>query len=100
MANAIKRIQWSRDKETQDRVTFYMFQKAKAVLTAGTAGTKQLELSERVYNGTFNKFAACMICASNATIGTAIDAADTVADSDIEYVVGTDQWANMADAEV
>ncbi len=100
MANAIKRIQWSRDAETQDRVTYYMFQKAKEVITAGTADQKQLDLSARVYNQSFNSFAACMICASNATIGAAIDGATDVADSDIEYVVGTDQWANMADAEV
>ena len=100
MANAIKRIQWSRDLETQDRVTYYMFQKSKEVITAGTAAQKELDLAARVYNESFNKFAACMICATNATIGAAVDAANDVADSDIEYVVATDQWANMADAEV
>ena len=100
MANAIKRVQWSNDKETQDRITFYLFQKAKAVLTAGTADQAELDFSERIYNQSYNKFAAGMICASNATIGTAVDAGNVVAESDIEYVVGTDQWSNMAAAGV
>ena len=100
MANATKRFQWSNDKETQDRITFYLFQKAKAVLTAGTADQDELDFSSRIYNQSYNKFAASMICASNATIGSAIDAGDAVSDSDIEYVVVTDQWANMAAAGV
>ncbi len=100
MANSIKRVQWSRDAETQDRVTYYMFQKSKEVITLGTADQKELDLAARVYNQSFNSFAACMICASNATIGSAVDAGTLVADSDIEFVVGTDQWANMSLAEV
>ena len=100
MADSIKRIQWSRDKETQDKVLFYLFQKAKAVSTAGTAAQAELDFADRVYAQTCNMFAACMICATNATIGAAIDGDNAVADSDIEYVVGTDQWANMANAGV
>lgn len=100
MADSLKRIAWSRDKQTQDKIHYYMFQKAKAVLTTGTASQKQLDMSQRVYAQTVNLFAACMICATNATIGTAIDADNTPAESDIEYVVVTDQWENMANAEV
>lgn len=100
MADAIKRIQWSNDKETQDIITYYLFQKAKAVLTAGTAPQAELDFAQRVYNQSYNKFAASMICASNTTIGAAVDAGNTVAESDIEYVVTTDQWANMAAAGV
>lgn len=66
MADSIKRIQWSRDKQTQDRVLYYLFQKAKAVVTAGTDPQDQLDLANRVYSQSVNLFAACMICATNA----------------------------------
>ena len=100
MADSIKRVQWSRDQQTHDRVSFYLFQKAKAIITAGTAGTAQMDFCDRIYNESYNKFAAAMICVSNPTIGAAVDAGSAVADSDIEYVVTTDQWAAMADAGV
>ena len=100
MANAIKRVQWSNDKQMQDRISFFLFQKAKAILTANVAPTPQLDFAKRIYNQTYNKFAAGMICASNATIGDAIDGDTAVSDSDIEYVVVTDQWVAMADAGV
>ena len=100
MAESLKRIAWSRDKETQDRINYYMFQKAKSILTEGTASPAQLAMSQRIYNQTVNLFAACMICATNPTIGAAIDAGNAVTKTDIEYVVVTDQWENMADAEV
>lgn len=100
MADALKRIQWSRDKETQDRVLYYLFQKSKAVLTKGTAAQKELDIANRVYSQKVNLFAACMICAANPTIGAAIDAGKPVSDSDIEFVVGTDQWDKLASAEV
>jgi hypothetical protein len=100
MANAIKRIQWSRDAEVQDRILYYLFQKAKATSTTGTAAQSELDLAGRVYGQTVNLFAACMVCATNTTIGAAIDADASVVDNDIEYVVVTDQWANMAAAGV
>ena len=100
MADSIKRIQWSRDKETQDKVLYYLFQKAKDVITEGTAPQAELDFADRIYNQSFNVFAASMICASNATIGAAVDDETAVAESDIEYAVATDQWANMANAGV
>jgi len=100
MADSIKRIQWSRVLMNQDKVLYYLFQQAKAVLTAGTAAQPELDLASRIYGNTVNLFAACMICASNSTIGTAIDADNAPSESDIEYVVVTDQWENMANAEV
>lgn len=100
MADSIKRVQWSRDAETQDRVLYYLFQKAKAVKSESTPAADELALADRVYNKSVNLFAACMVCATNATIGAAIDAGNAASDSDIEYVVVTDQWANMAAAGV
>lgn len=100
MADSIKRVQWSNENETHDRISFYLFQKAKEVVTAGTAGTAQMDFCERIYNQSYNRFAAAMICASNATIGAAIDAGTAVSESDIDYVVATDQWVAMADAGV
>ncbi|MCK5915727.1 MAG: hypothetical protein KAG92_06280 [Deltaproteobacteria bacterium] len=59
-----------------------------------------MDFCERIYNQSYNRFAAAMINASNATIGAAIDAGTAVSESDIDYVVATDQWAAMADAGV
>ena len=100
MANAIKRIQWSRDAQTQDTVVYYMFQKAKLVSTAGTASQSQLDLAGRIYNQSVNMFAVCMVCATNSAIGSAIDSGAAVLEGDLDWVVTTDQWDNLAEAGV
>jgi hypothetical protein len=79
---------------------FYLFGKAKAVMAEATPATDQLELAQRVYAGTVNLLAVGLICATNATIGAAVDAGNAVSESDIEYVIVTEQWANLAAAGV
>ena len=100
MADSIKRIQWSRDAENQDRILYFLFQKAKAIRVAGTSDQKENDLCDRIYTNTVNKFAACMLCATNATIGEAIDGDNSVSDSNIEYVIATEQWDTLVAAEV
>jgi hypothetical protein len=79
---------------------YYLFAKARLVRAEAAPAADQLALADRIYNGTVNLLAVGLVCSTNATIGAAVDAGNAVAESDIEYVILTDQWANMAAAGV
>ena len=96
MADSAKRMTWAKTAENQNRVDYYLFQKALAVMAETTPDADDLVFAKQVYSGAHNSVACAKIVASNATIGTAIDADNTVTEGDIEFVVVTDQWHNMA----
>ena len=100
MADSLARMRWARDKATQDRMHYYLFEQAKAVKAATSPDADELALANRVYDGSVNLLSVGLICSVNATIGAAIDAGTEVLETDIQYVVTVDQWAAMAAAGV
>lgn len=98
MADSAKRITWAKTEENQMRIDYYLFQKALSVMAEVTPNANQLAFAKQVYNGQHNLLACTKVVVSNATIGSNIDTGTDVPEADIEYVVVTDQWQNIADA--
>jgi len=98
MADSLKRITWAKDKQNQDRVDYYLFQKALAVMALETPGADDLAFAKMIYVGSHNLLACAKVVVSNTTIGAKIDVGTAVPDSDIEYVVMTEQWTALAGA--
>lgn len=96
MADSAKRMTWAKTAENQNRVDYYLFQKALSVMAEETPNADQLAFAKQIYSGQHNSLACAKVVASNSTIGTAVDADNAVSETDIEYVVVTDQWDNMA----
>ena len=90
MADALKRIQKARDKQFQDRVAFYMWQQANSVLDASNSDADDLELAKKIIARTVDVEDMAMVVITNATIGSDIDSDTNPTDSDIEYVVVTE----------
>ena len=96
MADSLKRITWAKDAQVQDRIDFYLFQKAISIMAQETPDADELAFSKDVYVGKVNLLACAKVVVSNATIGAVVDAGNAVSESDMEYVIATDQWHNMA----
>jgi hypothetical protein len=90
MADALKRITAARDNDFKDRVSFYMWQQANAVLDNATPNADDLDLAKAILARQVNAEDMAMVAITNATIGAAIDAGTVPPDSDIEYVVMTE----------
>ncbi len=90
MADALKRIAKARDKEFQDRVAYFMWQQANTVLDNATPNADDLALAKAVIARQVKMEDMAMVAMTNATIGGKIDAETDVPDSDIEYVVVTE----------
>ena len=90
MADSLKRITAARDKQFQDRVSYFMWQQANAVLDTETPNEDDLALAKGVIARQINVEDMTMIVITNATVGIAIDAGNAVSDSEIEYVVATE----------
>ena len=98
MADSLKRVVWAKDAQNQDRINYYLFQKSLAVMAEATPDPDELAFARNIYAGDFNAFACAMVVVSNATIGAVIDADGTPSENDIDFVVSSDQWANLAGA--
>ena len=96
MADSLKRISKAKDAQFQDRIDYYLFQKSLSVMAEASPDADELAFAKKVYAGEHNLLACAKVVVSNATIGTAIDAGNQPSEGDIEYVVVTDQWNNMA----
>jgi len=90
MADALKRINMARDKEFQDKVAYYMWQQANTVLDVTTPDTDDLDLAKGILARQINYEDMAMVAMTNATIGGHIDAGTAVSDSEIEYVIVTE----------
>jgi hypothetical protein len=89
MADAMKRMNKTKDKAFQDRCEYYMYQKAAAVFAQGTPDANDLLLAKALWAGQVNVVDMARMVVTNSTIGTAIDADNAVSESDIEYVIIT-----------
>lgn len=99
MADSLKRINKARDKEFQDRVMFYMWNRANAILdaekeTPGSTDSDDLSLAKAIFANQVRSDDMTMIVLTNATIGSAVDADSAVSESDLEYVVSTENKFN------
>ena len=90
MADALKRISMSKDKAFQDRCAYYLWEKAKVVFTQETPDADDLLLAKVLWAGKVNFEDIARIAVTNPTIGASIDAGNTPTESDIEWVVYSD----------
>ena len=90
MADALKRITKAKDKQFQARVSFYMWQQSNAVLDNAAPDADDLALAKAVIARQVNVEDMTMVAITNATIGGKIDNDSVIPDSDIEFVVATE----------
>ena len=90
MADAMKRMNATKDQAFQDRCEYYMYQKAAAVFAQETPDADDLLLAKALWAGQVNAKDIARIVVTNATVGAAIDIDTAVTESDIEYVIVTD----------
>ena len=90
MADAVKRMNISRDNAFQDQCKYYMYQHAATVFTAQSPDADDLLLAKALWAGKVNAEDMARIVVTNATIGASVDAGNAVQGSDIEYVITTD----------
>ena len=90
MADSLKRITKAKDKQFQDRVSFYMWQKANDVMDNENPDVNDLALAKAVIARQVNVEDMTMVVITNGTIGGSIDSDTAVPDSAIEYVVDTE----------
>ena len=95
MSDALKRINKARDPEFQDRVMFYMWVQAVTVLEATTPDTNDLALAKAIFAGSVKAEDMTRVVITNGTIGTKVDSDTAVLDSEIEYVVVTENKFNV-----
>ncbi len=74
-------------KAFQDRCTYYMYQQAGVVFAQLTPDPDDLLLAKALWSGNVSMQDVARIVVTNATIGAAIDAGNTIAEGDIEYVI-------------
>jgi hypothetical protein len=99
MADALKRITAARDKEFQDRVSFYMWHKANTVLDDETPNADDLSLAKAIIARQVNAEDMTMVVITNSTVGAKVDAGNAVLDSEIERVVVSDtKFHDLAEA--
>jgi hypothetical protein len=94
MSDALKRINKARDPEFQDRVMFYMWVQAVTVLEATTPDTNDLALAKAIFAGSVKAEDMTRVVITNGTIGAKVDSDTAVLDSEIEYVVVTENKFN------
>jgi hypothetical protein len=89
MTDALKRISKTKDQAFQDRCSYYMYQKAAAVFAETTPDADDLLLAKALWANKVSMQDMARIVVTNAPIGAAIDAGNTPAEGDIEYVIVT-----------
>jgi len=90
MANSLKRIEKSRDKQFQDRCLYYMYEQADIIFEQTAPDADDLLLAKALWAGQVKSEDMARIVMTNTTVGGKIDTDTDVPDSDIEYTVKTD----------
>ena len=90
MADALKRINITKNQPFQDRCQYYMFQKAAAIFADGSPDADDLLLAKALWAGNVKAEDMARIVVTNATVGGKVDSNTEVPDSDIEYVIMTE----------
>ena len=104
MADSLKRITKAKNKQFQDRVNYYLWEKAREVLAAekitpGSQNVEELAYSKRIFANQAPVISAAMAIITQTTIGSAIDSDAVVSDTDIESAVKIDQFRAIAVAD-
>ena len=94
MANALKRMSLSGNKEFKERCKYFMYQHAKTVLDSESPDVNDLKLAQHVWSGMADYQNIALIVLTNATIGSHCDNDETILDSELEYVISTEDKFN------
>ncbi len=90
MADSLKRIKKSRDKDFQDNCLYFMYEQAGVVFGQGTPDADDLLLAKALWANQVKPEDMARIVMTNATVGAKIDSGSAVPDSDIEYTIKTE----------
>jgi hypothetical protein len=71
-----------------------MYQHAKTVLEDETPDTNDLKLAQNVWAGGLDYQNVALIIMTNATIGSHVDNDENITDSEIQYVISTENKFN------
>lgn len=104
MADSLKRTTWAKDAQVQDRVRWYLWEKASGVIAAEIANpasqaAAEVSYAKKVFSGSASFERAAFVVALNAAIGAAVDGDQAVADAAIQTAV-TALWSTLATADI
>ena len=94
MIDSQKRMTFSYNKSFQERCKWFMYQHAKTVLENETPDTDDLKLAQNVWAGGLDYQNVALIMMTNATIGAHVDNDENITDSEIQYVITTENKFN------
>lgn len=94
MADSVKRQTVANNKPFQDRCEYYFYEHARSVLEAETPDTDDLAFAKAIWAGQVRVLDMTKAVMTNATVGTAIDSDSAVSESDLAYVVTTENKFN------
>ncbi len=95
-ADALKRIQKVRDKQFQDKVSYYMWKQAYDALISAPPDADDIALCKAFITRTVNVEDLAMIVITDDAIGELIDAEKEITDSDIETSVNAGKFHALA----
>lgn len=90
MADALKRIQMSENKAFQNQCMYFMYEQASVVFGQDTPDTDDLALAKAVWAGQVKPNDMARVVLTNTTVGGKVDTDHEITDSEIEYVVKTE----------
>ncbi len=96
MADALKRIQKVRDKQFQDKVSFYMWKQAYDALNSATPDADDIALCKAFVTRAVNVEDLAMIVITDDAIGDLIDVGTEITDSNIEISVNAGKFHALA----
>jgi len=94
MADSVKRQTMANNKPFQDRCEYYFYEHARTVLEAATPDATDLAFAKAIWAGQVKVLDMTKAVMTNATVGTAIDNDTTITESDLAYVIITENKFN------
>jgi len=94
MADSIKRQTMANNKPFQDRCEYYFYEHARVVLEDTTPDATDLAFAKAIWAGQVRILDMAKVVITNSTIGTAIDTDSSISESELAYVVSTEDKFN------
>ena len=94
MADSVKRQTMANNKPFQDRCEYYFYEHARGILEASSPDTTDLAFAKAIWAGQVRILDMAKVVITNATIGTAIDTDSSIGESELAYVVSTENKFN------
>lgn len=94
MTDSIKRQTMANNKPFQDRCEYYFYEHARGIFEASSPNTDDLAFAKALWSGQVKIIDLTKAVITNATIGAAIDAGTEITESDLAYVVSTENKFN------